>query len=1299
MGEQIKIDPKRFGGPSSQKRTQEEVQTAGAVTSTARGQADLPYIAPKAETDLTDARLKVLRDLQQNAREELKTFEGLDIVKTYDQGMRYFATALTVPSGREGDQDLVTLAAKVQDPTGAVMQGDIERYNDLQVALEYIPQRFRDQLKDEGRFTPETRRNIIAFMRNRVNTYRQPYAETRRNFEQRIGQFNAQIEPLGLKPINADAILPGDPLTLYQPKIAAYEKKLEADRIKEGREAGGPRAGFLEGVPEGMQVVGEDVQGWRFSPESEAELTAYARSPNATAAGYAQLMADKVVAEGHATPSERDEYARRMTALSEDFFKLPPEQRAKAGGIDYSDIDKAATENAGLIEGVAQSIRNIPESAYQLLEGVTAIPKDVVVSALEGTRTGTVKSFTDLAMELGQGNLDGPTTQAFAKALEDRYGSLDAVQRTGTTDPLGFLGDVSMILSAGGTAGARLPGVAGRIGTGVSTAGRAIDPLSAIAAIPEASMAAYRAASTRMPSAMEGIENLPSNVAAFPSGSGGAAIREATGAGFERGVTGAPTARSEALTEGMRRPGDSAENIVYTARDAIRNLRDAASQAYTTAMQQFGQNPVPLDIDVVRQRMAGIKPRNYDAMVDAPKRPPEHEAWEQMNNTVEYYAQQAAADPSLLEPMAMDQFKQDLYEIGSKIGGQYDKSAANIARTAYNAVRQELVKHDPIYADTMRDYERAAVEARELEDTFSLGQARGKPLKVDTAARKLQSILRNNAFTNYGLRTRQGERIAELDTTGTFDAALAGQMLSSPTARGVTNAVVAGGLPLTAATITANPLAALAAVPLLAATSPRLAGEVAYAGGRLAGTGRRAFDTVAQSPLGQGVVSTGRALADMYQNNPALFLAGAQTGTRLQETEAELNRQLAEQYGLIPPAAIPVEGLAEEEVITPEAMRIAAEQPALGDLTSKYAGNTVDAAGNEAAPAAAPGPKAGDTIVVENRDAVYDPVAKAYIFVDTGEIARKAMQRGGMVQGYQEGGRVGETAFQRRQREQQERYAGASRRAEQQMEAQRQATIAANQRNVERAQQQGRGRTAAPQSKQTTPLDDLAMAMSRRANNLVMTAADLYDRYAPSLADATAWAAENIEGRSPEQVDLIRRNLQPLNSLQDLVSEGAYQNELRFADAGGTGARGEYDIVDPVSYAAIGYRPQDVVSAAASETPGMIDAARDYLARSTISDIARDAKQGALSTYEIVRDDPYTAAINALLYSRAPIPTLLDDYATMRGQSQGLDPYLSEDPTLARDKRMYDAYSALPPLGVVPGARMLRPRLPARGGR
>lgn len=880
----VKAATAASGNKEALEQAGKQASIASSQTSTEEGRARLPFIGGKAKADMTDAQLKLLRDLQANARDELKTFEGLDVVKTYEQGMRYFASALTAPVGTVGDQDLVTLAAKVQDPTGAVMQGDIERYNNVQVALERLPQAFRNEFNsNNGKFTPETRAKIIALMRNRVETYRAPYEETRRAFEERIGGFNEQIVPLGLKPIEPSKIIGPDPLQLYAPKIEAYDKKLRADEIRAQREAGGQSADIFRGTPPGTRIAGEDIQGWRFSPEAEADITSYYSDPKATAEGYAAMVADKAVAEGHVPPEQREDYFKRNLEASKDFFTLPPEERAKTKGVDYSAIDKAASENAGLVASVAQGVRNIPESTAQLAEGVVHTPQGIAAAA-------------QLAAKIAQGEFDDPMVQAAKDMLEERYGSLDALQRTAIKDPVGIAGDLSLLLTGGGAAASRVPGMV-RIGEAASAAGRAIDPLAGLVKLgTEGVPAAYTAAKARKPGMMEGIENIPSEIVGLPSGIGGQAVREAAGAGFERGMAGGPTARSEAFTEGMRRPGESAETIVDAARDAVAKLREQAGVAYRQAMQNFGQNPVPLDIDVVRQRMAKIKPRNYDAMVNAPKRPSDHIAWEQMNDTVNHYADQAMQDPSLLEPMAMDAFKQDLYDIGSKIGGAYDRDAARIAKTAYTAVRQELVKHDPVYADIMKNYEKAAVEARELEDMFSLGQARGKPVKVDTAARKLQSIMRNNANTNYGMRAKRGERLAELDETGTLMAANAGQMASAPTARGITRGVVAGGtVPGAGIAAALNPATLFASVPLMAATSPRLTGELAYGAGRLTGTGARVAKDISQSQLGQGVTTTAKAIADLYQKYPELGLAGAQLGSRAEETEVERLKRL---YGI-----------------------------------------------------------------------------------------------------------------------------------------------------------------------------------------------------------------------------------------------------------------------------------------------------------------------------------------------------------------------------------------------------------------
>jgi len=995
--ESIDLSGAKWSGPNAQKGARDAAALTGDYLSNQRtaqdirkGEATSQYEGPKAQAELKDKQLKTLLDMSQNARDELKTFEGLEEVKTYRQGMRYFTAALSVPLGAEGDQDLITLAAKVQDPTGAVMQGDIERYNNVQVAKDYLPQWALNQWNNAGTFTPETRKRIIAFLRNRIDTYRLPYQDMRGAFEARTAGLNEQLVPLGIKPIVADQILGSDPLKLYGPKIDAYDRQVEVDRIRAEREAGGPSADILAGVPEGAQIAGQDIQGWRFSPETEVDLNAISTSPTGTAEAFAKLLADRAVSEGHVPPSQRDDYYQRALLDNQDFFKQKPEQRATPIAIDYREVDKAASENAGLLDTVAQSVRNSPESAVQILEGATALPKDVVLSTLTGERMGSVKSFTDLAAELGQGQFDGPTVTAMAEAMKERYGSLDAIKRTLIKDPLGLAADMSIFVTGGGSALARAPGAIGKFGEGLATAGKLMDPLSAgMGLVTEGLPSLYNTAKNRAPGFTDGVENLPSNIAGFPSNTGGAAIREATGAGFERGVAGAPTPRSEAFTQGMRSPGESAENIVYTARDALRGLREAASTAYSTAMKKFGQNPVPLSIDVVRQRMAGIKPRNYDAMLTAPKRPSDHLAWEQMNDTVEHYAQQAAKDPSLLEPMAMDQFKQDVYNIGSKIGGAFDRDAANIAKTAYNAIRQELVKHDPVYADIMRDYEKVAVEARELEDTFSLGQARGKPLKVDTAARKLQSIMRNNAFTNYGMRVKQGERLAELDATGTLMPATSGQMLSAPFARGITGGVAAGGLPLTAAGGIINPMTLLATVPILGATSPRLAGELAYGVGRVAGTGKRAFDAITGSPIGKRIADTGSDLASLYNKYPQLFLAEAQLGTKLQETEQErLERMYADAMPSIPANA------SYEDYIPPQ---LAAPAPAAPPMAMP-----TPAAQAEVAPAA----PTKTRIIYEGREVEYDPVTDTYVELATGRRVRElpelkqpaqAMYRGGLM--------------------------------------------------------------------------------------------------------------------------------------------------------------------------------------------------------------------------------------------------------------------------------------------------------------
>jgi hypothetical protein len=971
--------------PSSPSKTPEQTRKGQEIT---KGALDIetetakaPFAGPQAETNLKKDRLQVIRDAKTYGRDLRKDFAADTSVKEYRKSMEFYTTALSTPPNKSGDGDLVVLAVKIQDPTGAVMENDIGRYKEIMQKTDQFLQPFRNELARSGALSPQARRDIRNFMLNRVLVQKTGYEDVRRSYAKDIEDFNAQTGDFGVEPLDPTTVLGTHPATLYKDKILAYDAKQKpVDKVAE-------RSGLLS-APEGMRVSGEDVKGFRFSPEAESSINAYTKSEGATAEGYAKMLADAAVKEGFIDEAQRGNYEAQTAIDNAEVFKLPPAQR---GGINYKAIDEAASKNAGLFETVAQMGRNLPESAAQLVTGLGGM----IANPVE-----TFNTTTDLVGALLQGDADDPTLKAAATMLEEQYGGADNIKRYMIKDPLAFLGDASLLLGGSGFA-LKTAGLT-KVGEAVSTAGRVIDPLSAAGAlVTDVPAAAYRKAEEAVPDALTGIENLPSNIAGFPSNIGGDVIREGAGAGFSRGRAGEATPRSEGFTKGMRAPGDSAEDLVYAAKDAVTALRKAASTKYLAAMKEFGLDPKPLDINRVRQRMLDVKPESYDTMLDAKKRPSDHLAWEQMNDLVEHYAAKAVDDPSLLLPMQMDQFKKDLYDIGSDIGPSYNKRAQSIARRASDAVREELINHDRTYGQIMADFERVAKEADELESTFKLGQASGKPMKTDAAAKALQAIYRNNAFTGYGMRAKQGERIAELDPTGAFAATNAGMVASAPFPRGVSAAVAGGNLPLTGLAAYLDPATLLATVPILAASSPRVAGEIAYGTGRLAGTGARAFDAITGSKFGQGLGTVGTELAELYQKYPELFLAGTQAGTMLDKIDAQA---LADKYVGAPVA--PAGDVAAEEQITVTGTRNPPQS--IADLAMQY--EIPQAAMPEEGPVLMNGRptemRGGRRYYVGT-----DELAEADPLADRSDPAL-GMYRGGTVQAFRNGGDKGAKANQ-----------------------------------------------------------------------------------------------------------------------------------------------------------------------------------------------------------------------------------------------------------------------------------------------
>ncbi|MGN1057178.1 MAG: hypothetical protein ACI4QS_10755 [Comamonas sp.] len=171
-------------------------------------------------------------------------------------------------------------------------------------------------------------------------------------------------------------------------------------------------------------------------------------------------------------------------------------------------------------------------------------------------------------------------------------------------------------------------------------------------------------------------------------------------------------------------------------------------------------------------------------------------------------------------PEGLDALKKAVGDIRTRTQpGTAERVAAD---KVYNAIKTEITKQAPTYSKVMKDYS----EATDLIDEIGSTLSANRNASVDTSLRKLQSIMRNNANTNYG--HRQG-LVKKLEQQGGVDLvpALAGQALNSWTPRGLQQIPTTFGAGALAVT---NP----ELLPAMALTSPRLMGETAYRLGDLA---------------------------------------------------------------------------------------------------------------------------------------------------------------------------------------------------------------------------------------------------------------------------------------------------------------------------------------------------------------------------------------------------------------------------------------------------------------------------------
>lgn len=263
------------------------------------------------------------------------------------------------------------------------------------------------------------------------------------------------------------------------------------------------------------------------------------------------------------------------------------------------------------------------------------------------------------------------------------------------------------------------------------------------------------------------------------------------------------------------RGNTSFDDVVDMAKQGLNNMRIERGNAYRSGMVDIKNDKSVLDFTPVENAVKSVQSMGSYKGVQTNKN-----ASGVVNDIVDKVNEWKALNPAEYHtPEGMDALKQAIGDIRDTT--QFGTSARRAADSVYNSIKDQITQQAPTYSKVMKDYTEASKTLDEIQRSLSLGNKASS----DTAVRKLQSVLRNNAQTNYGNRMAN---LDKLQTEGGVDLlpSLAGQAMNSWMPRGMVGAIEKAGAPVAAylapGTIAALPFA-----------SPRLVGESAYKLGSL----------------------------------------------------------------------------------------------------------------------------------------------------------------------------------------------------------------------------------------------------------------------------------------------------------------------------------------------------------------------------------------------------------------------------------------------------------------------------------
>jgi hypothetical protein len=446
-------------------------------------------------------------------------------------------------------------------------------------------------------------------------------------------------------------------------------------------------------------------------------------------------------------------------------------------------------------------VKNIWKSGAKLATDVASavtspVKTGTAIAQVVGGGIEKLQAATGLPDPSGGKNI--PTFDAMTEHFKQRYGGVEEIKKTAYEDPVGFLVDLSAVLTGGGSAAAKM-GI--KAGTTVAKIGSAIDPIAAT----------VRGATKAAPIV---AEKVVAPILGKTTGTGTEAIKEAAKATPE-------------FQKGLREVVDH-EDIVTDVRKAVGDLAEARATEYQAALAALPPTQVTTKpviaalrdavaqfggtIKVVKDKKGNVTGYKADftgpnsKIVDSgnPHMPdPEIAAIQGIVDDVAKNAVNGSADM-----LTLDALKQ---RIGQRMGA--GSRSDKILTATRDAAKQALEQGVPGYADMTKGYAEASALLDKLTTEFSVS---GKAGKTGTSIRKLTNALnQRNEFRRTLIEVMDNE----LGTN--IKGALAGAEMSSKTPRGLMGPLAGAG---TLAAFT-NP----ALLAGLAFTSPRLVGEALVA--------------------------------------------------------------------------------------------------------------------------------------------------------------------------------------------------------------------------------------------------------------------------------------------------------------------------------------------------------------------------------------------------------------------------------------------------------------------------------------